>query len=219
MKFGRKLSEEHKKKISESRKKYLLIHPDKVPYKLNHKHKETAPEKYFKEVLKGFISQYRPEGTLYEIDFANPGLKIGIEIDGEQHYVDDKIVEHDKIRTENLTKLGWKLIRIRWSYFQSLPFEQRQEIVKGLMEHSFDVEGQIIQYHTMKPKNYCIDCKCQILISSKRCNGCESKKRSNLNKPSNEQLLDNYKTMSNAELSRLYQVSHTTIRRWLLKIK
>ena len=48
----RKLSEETKKKISESRIKYLKENPDKIPYKLNHYSKgESYPEKYFEEIV------------------------------------------------------------------------------------------------------------------------------------------------------------------------
>jgi hypothetical protein len=36
---GRKMSDEQKNKISESRKKYLMENPHMVPYKLNHSSK------------------------------------------------------------------------------------------------------------------------------------------------------------------------------------
>ncbi len=148
--LGIKLSTEHKKKISEGRLKFLKENPEMVPYKLNHKHKETFPEKYFRNVLKGFVYQFRVSGTLYEIDFANPENKIGIEIDGEQHYVDPSIVNHDIKRTEVLNNLGWRLIRIRWSEYKSLPLEDRKDIISMIMENSFDVEGKIIHYLDIK---------------------------------------------------------------------
>lgn len=49
---GTKYSDEHKKKISESRKQYLIEHPDKVPYLINHHSKgDSYPEKYLKSVF------------------------------------------------------------------------------------------------------------------------------------------------------------------------
>lgn len=146
---GKKLSFEHRRKISESRKRFLLENPEMVPYKLNHKHKETYPEKYFKSVLTGFVCQYRPEGTAYEIDFANPSRKIAIEIDGEQHYVDPRIVEHDKVRTNILLSMGWSFVRIRWSDFQSRSFEEKQEIVKNIMSYSMG-DFELIHYRDYK---------------------------------------------------------------------
>lgn len=141
---GKQLSEEHKEKISKSRIEYLKANPDKVPYKLNHKHKETYPEKYFKKVLKGFIKQYRVDGTLYEIDFANPKTKLGIEIDGEQHYVDKRIVQHDIKRTNVLENKGWKIIRIRWSEFTLLAKEDKEKVITDLLKYSIDPTQKLI---------------------------------------------------------------------------
>jgi len=133
---GRKLSDEHKKKLSENKKEYLIKNPDKVPYKLNHSSKISYPERYFLSVLKGFDFQYKVPGTLYEIDFANPDKKIAIEIDGEQHYVDQRIIEHDIKRDQTLEDLGWKTIRIRWSHYKSLSLDERKEKVLSLMNFS-----------------------------------------------------------------------------------
>lgn len=49
---GKLHTEEEKKQISESRKKYLQEHPDKVPYLLNHSSKMSYPEKYFMDLFK-----------------------------------------------------------------------------------------------------------------------------------------------------------------------
>jgi len=47
----RTTSDETKKKISETRIKYLKENPDKVPYLLNHSRNESYPEKYFNELF------------------------------------------------------------------------------------------------------------------------------------------------------------------------
>src|SRR3546814_4629172 len=49
---------------------------------------------------------------IYSLDFAIIPSKIDLEIDGEQHYVDQRIVDSDKRRTEYLESLGWKTIRV-----------------------------------------------------------------------------------------------------------
>jgi len=47
----KKHSQETKDKISKSRIKYLMEHPDKVPYLLNHSSRMSYPEKIFKNAL------------------------------------------------------------------------------------------------------------------------------------------------------------------------
>ena len=111
---GRKHKEETKRKISESRIKFLKENPDKVPYKLNHYTKRSYPEKLFRNELerrdiKGWIEQYQI--GLYSYDFAFPQLKIDIEIDGATHK-QDKIKEIDKKRDEYSKSLGWRVFRI-----------------------------------------------------------------------------------------------------------
>lgn len=131
---GKHHSEESKLKLSIARKKYLNEHPEKVPYKLNHHSKQSYPEKYFREVfdnddlLKNAISEYRVK--LYSLDFAFPDIKFYIEIDGEQHYTDSRIFEHDKKRNLELEEMGWKSIRIRWSEYSKKSLEEKQEIIK-----------------------------------------------------------------------------------------
>mgnify|MGYP000221077623 CR=1 FL=1 len=44
----------------------------------------------------------------YFIDFANPYLKIGLELDGKEYHN----LEKDKTRDELLSKIGWKIFRV-----------------------------------------------------------------------------------------------------------
>jgi len=133
-KIGRKPSDETKKKISESRKKYLLENPDKVPYLLNHSSKESYPEKYFSEVFinEGIEVQRYFRIGLYELDFCVIDKKIDIEIDGDQHYLDKKIVESDKKRNEFLEEKGWEVIRIRWSEYQKMNDVSKRNLIEEI---------------------------------------------------------------------------------------
>lgn len=55
-----------------------------------------------------------------------------MEIDGEQHYADKKIVEHDKRRCQTLLDLGWKGIRIRWAHFKRLTEEDKHTTILNI---------------------------------------------------------------------------------------
>ena len=128
---GKRHSEATKQKISKSRKQYLLKFPEQVPYKLNHSSKESYPEKYFTEVFeKEGLALHKEYYCLgYYLDFCDVVKKIDIEIDGEQHYLDQKIVEHDVIRTATLEAAGWTVFRIRWATYKAMSDEQKHNII------------------------------------------------------------------------------------------
>ena len=214
----RKLSEETKKKISESRKKYLFENPDKVPYKLNHSSKESYPEKYFTEVFKN-------EGIeviksfyigLYELDFCILDKKIDIEIDGSQHYLDKKIVESDKRRNEFLEDDGWDIIRINWSEYQKLNFDEKKEYITNLKKYINDLINYKPTIIYKKNKNYC-KCGKEIYKKSKKCLTCNAKDSRKVERPPYEKLLEEVKELGYTGTSRKYNVSDNTIRNWIKK--
>ena len=125
--IGRKHSQDVKDKISKGRKKYLDENPDKVPYKLNHYSKGPSyPERYWKKVFDkaglNYVEQYQIH--TYQLDFALVDEKIDIEIDGDQHYLDERIIKSDQRRNQYLENLGWKIIRVRWSEYKKLVDKQ-----------------------------------------------------------------------------------------------
>lgn len=111
-------------------------HPDKVPYVLNHSSKESFPERFFRnaflnEGFPSFVQDKYVQG--YFLDFAFEGLRKYVEVDGEQHYLDQRIVEHDMVRQRNLDKTEWKCVcRIRWAKFQKLTNECKHKFLLGL---------------------------------------------------------------------------------------
>ena len=123
-------------KISLARKAYLIEHPDKVPYKLNHSSKESYPEHYFHELFQneGINLQREYYCLGYYLDFCDVAKKIDIEIDGEQHYVDERIIAHDEIRTKALEAAGWYIFRIRWSTYQQSSKEERIKIIDNIKQ-------------------------------------------------------------------------------------
>lgn len=142
--LGRKHTEETKNKISNSRKKYLSEHPDKVPYLLNHSSNKSYPETYFEQVFvdENIPLKYHLQVSKYELDFYNEDYKIDVEIDGEQHYLDKRIFESDKERNAYLESLGWTVFRIRWSEYKQLPLESKRSVIEDIRK-LFD--GSIVQ--------------------------------------------------------------------------
>ena len=129
---GKKHTEKTKEKIRQARINYLKKNPDKVPYLLNHYSKgKSYPEQYFIEVFKkeNIDLQYHKQIGLYQLDFYNEKNKFYVEIDGEQHYSDKRIVESDKRRTKYLKNIGWRFLRIRWSLWQKMTFDEKHKIV------------------------------------------------------------------------------------------
>ena len=130
------LTEQHKLNLSIARTKYLKENPDKVPYKLNHYSKgQSYPESYFEKWLLdkevSFISEQQV--SIYSIDFRIGD--IALEIDGEQHYVDERIVKSNFYRDEYLKSLGIETIRVRWAHYQKLSNEDKKDYLNNLYSH------------------------------------------------------------------------------------
>lgn len=120
---GTSLTEQHKAKISVGRIKFLKENPHMVPYKLNHYSKgRSYAEEYWKAILdsNNIVYEEQYQVGVYQLDFAILDRKIDLEIDGDQHYLDPRIVESDKRRNAYLTDLGWTIIRIKWSDYKKL---------------------------------------------------------------------------------------------------
>ena len=126
---------ERRRKLSEAAKRNLETGKTKAGYVMAHSSKRSYPEKYFEEVFKDLDSlkkEYFVSG--YWLDFAIPEKMIYVEIDGEQHFSDKRIVEHDKKRTEKLDALGWKCLRrVRWSTYQKLSQDEKEKYCKELI--------------------------------------------------------------------------------------
>ena len=132
----RPCTEETKKKISASRIKFLHENPHMVPYKLNHYSKgRSYAEEYWKVILDSNNLVYEEQYQIgpYQLDFAFLNFKIDLEIDGDQHHLDKRIVESDKRRNIYLEELGWTIIRIRWSEYKKLA--DKKKFVEEILQH------------------------------------------------------------------------------------
>lgn len=116
-----KLSDETKKKISEGRKKYLAENPDKHGWS-NSNHHYSVPCELLKSKLKdsgvSFIEEFQPlreQGRYFSIDIYFPDLKIGWEVNGNQHYESDgSLKPYYQNRHELIEAVGIKLIEIKY---------------------------------------------------------------------------------------------------------
>jgi len=128
---GRKHSEETKKKISNSYKIFLENHPDKIGWIINHSSKKSYAEKYFENIFEkeNIDLKYHKQIGRYELDFYNDISKKYIEIDGHQHTDTQYMINHDKERDLYLQNLGWIGLRINWSQYKKMNFEDRHKMI------------------------------------------------------------------------------------------
>lgn len=133
---GKNLPEEMKRNIGRGVKQFLIENPDMVPYKRNHSSKESYPEEYFTKLFQQegikLVKQFSVYS--YHLDFCDPDKKIDIEIDGDQHYLDPKIVEHDKIRNKFLEDDGWTVFRIKWSDYKKMTHSEKEQTIQKIKE-------------------------------------------------------------------------------------
>lgn len=211
-----KHSEESKRKISKARIKYLMENPDKVPYLLNHSSKESYPERYFTILFKKEkieVEKFFRIG-LYELDFCILDKKIDIEIDGYQHYSDPKIIESDIKRNEYLEKDGWDIIRINWTVYKKMTFEEKSNYINELKKYInslIDIKPNI----SLKEDYTLCECGNVKYKKSLMCNKCDKFYRRKVQRPSYEQLLREIEESNYTEVGRKYGVSDNTIRKWI----
>jgi very-short-patch-repair endonuclease len=226
-KYPQKHSEETKKKISEIRKKYLKENPDKVPYRLNHSSKESYPEKYFTELFnnEGIEVTKSFHIGLYELDFCILDKKIDIEIDGNQHYYDEKIIESDKRRNKFLEDNGWSIIRINWSEYKKFNFDEKTEYIislKNYINSLIDIkpffeatikDKEIKRRH--KKEYICKYCGDICTWKKDRCKSCYQTQSRKVDRPSVDQLKEDIENLGYSGTGRKYGVSDNSIRKWL----
>jgi very-short-patch-repair endonuclease/transposase len=218
-------TEETKQKLSKIRKAFLLNHPDKIPYRKNHSSKPSYPETYFEAIFSQYQLDLKSEwkvGT-YSLDFAEIKKKIDVEIDGEQHFVDPKIVAHDIKRTEFLKSKGWKIIRLRWAHYQQLSFDNKKRFIESIVKMINDCENNPvnqIEIDTNQKTRTCSYCgnKFKITFKSQRfCNRkCSGKGTCHHTlRPSKQTLAEELENFSVFALSKKYGVCNSTILKWL----
>jgi len=129
------MTQEVKDKISKSRSKYLKENPDKHPWKNNDKF-TSEPCEVLKEKLRRlnilFEEEYSPlKKRNFSIDIAFPEKKIGIEVNGNQHYEKDRktLKPYYQDRHKIFTQEGWQLIELHYLEVYS------EDILEKIFKH------------------------------------------------------------------------------------
>ncbi len=131
--LGKTHTEEQKRKISETQKRNFKESRAKSIWHTQLENRKSFAEQYFDTCFPNLKQNYHVDR--FFLDLANPEKKLYIEVDGEQHYNDQKVVEHDKVRTARLEELGWKCLRrIRWSEYKRLSKEEQETLITELQK-------------------------------------------------------------------------------------
>jgi very-short-patch-repair endonuclease len=231
--FGRKPSQETKEKISRSRKEYLKNNPDKIPYKLNHSSKESFPEKVLRLALEQnsdkinetWVQEY--QNSLYSYDFAFPGLKIDIEVDGETH-LQEKVKKIDEGRDKFSVEDGWIVLRFSSEQVRTNVNFVIEKIIEVIHFRKNDILFEPVQFlydqaswenerknrnKERLKRNNCLTC-------GVRCYGkvCEKHyirpQKFTLNKEELQELVNN---LPLTKIGILHSISSNRIKKWCVK--
>lgn len=116
-------SAETKRLISEKRKAFLKAHPDEHPWR-KHKNEKfvSKPCEYLKEQLRNKGIEFEEEVIIpelernYSIDIFIPKIKLGIEINGNQHYDSSgNLTPYYQERHELIESTGIKLLELHYA--------------------------------------------------------------------------------------------------------
>jgi very-short-patch-repair endonuclease len=236
-----KHSEATKQKMSKTRIKYLKENPDKVPYKINHSSKKSWPEEIFERALNrqniiNWVRNYM--NGVYEYDFAFPLQKIDVEIDGTTHNL-LKVQKIDFRRDEWSKQQGWKVIRFKAKHVLRNVEQCIELLQKYLNDTTINVSSEInesfLMLRTSRERQKIVrqqkniqktidnDNRKKILQQQKIIEKQNAPKRISSNKLSIEivfKRINDIKAIDKqwgyiSELSKLWQVSHTRVRKFL----
>ncbi len=119
---GKKLSEDHKQKIRKGLQIWKDNHQEEF---LQYSKSKSKCCENFKQYLRNnnidFVEEYipYPDERLYSLDISFPDEKIGIEINGSQHYDNEGNLNKSTLDKQKFFENhGWKIIQIyyRWCY-------------------------------------------------------------------------------------------------------
>lgn len=224
--YGHKHSEKTKNILSNKRREFLKNNPDLHPWKKHSKFQSEPCEK-FKQLLLNKNISFVPEFTdkewihNYSIDIAFPNNKVGIEINGNQHYTKDgQLVDYYKRREFYLTSIGWKIYQIHYSLVYN------KNIIDTII---IDILNKIdkIDYSSYVFKsqiNYCTKCgkKLKRDSSSELCQKCNKTLKDQLKIEKRKQIvlssnIDFSKFGWMNKLSKLFEISPQKISGWMKK--
>lgn len=140
---GQSHTDSTRKRLSDSRKAWLAANPDKHPWKRSSKF-DSEPCQKLKDALVARSIEFHEEFTplddrFFSLDVAFPAMKIGIEVNGEQHYNrNGSLKPYYQQRHDLIERAGWKLYEVHYS----ICYDQNRlsSIVNSIVENH-DLSG------------------------------------------------------------------------------
>lgn len=218
------VSDEVRKVISMKRKEWLRKNPEKHPWRREDKFK-SVPCKKFKDKLTSmgisFLPEYIPlADRFFSIDVAFPDKRVGVEINGQQHYeADGSLKKYYQERHDLLALHGWIVIELHYSIVYD---DELLSAIIGNIISSHDL-GQLdyssYAVNRVKKEVKCNGCGTNISYGTVHClcKKCYGKTHEKVAHPNDDILREEYRQMSIEAMGRKYKVSGNSVRKWLKK--
>lgn len=217
-----KMLSEQKNNIRDARIRYLRENPEKHPWKQKNK-KKSVPCELLKKILTKNELVFQPEYTpiesdrFYSIDIAFIKNKIGIEVNGNQHYNKDGTLKKYYLdRNNHFKSLGWVIIEVQYlKVYNDKIINDLILYLKGFKDYSLD-ELDKLMTAVIKEKNKTDNCKCGAvkLKKSKNCNSCYYINNRKVIRPSKIELEEMIKINSWTNIGKIFSVSDNAVRKW-----
>lgn len=217
IKHKNKHTDESRKILSYKMSKYLKENPEKCVWKRSDKLKSVPCEvlkKHFKDNCINFVEEYKPlDNRFFSIDIAFPDKKIGIEVNGTQHYNKyGGLKEYYQKRKEEIEKLGWKLFDVHYSKVYKESFVN--ELIYTLKKE-YDLKNIDYSFYIKKPKKRLVKSRKDYYDALNKINF--DKKHSARIKIILESDID-FKIMGWVnKVSKLISIPHTNVNKWMKK--
>jgi len=187
-------------------------------YYKEHTHYISKPCEHFKSIMKEegyeFISEHRPlfPDRHFRIDISFPDKKIGIEINGTQHYENKQLKPYYQERHNLICESGWVLYEIPYNlaWNRDFVFNFLKNIEKNT---GTDYSGYLKESLKYKCKKCGADRDRG--SNSGLCHKCFHEARRKVERPSYEQLLEDKKTLPMTTIGKKYGVCDNAVRKWL----
>lgn len=237
-----------KRLLSEKRKLWLHLHPELHPWRRGDKFK-SVPCDALKRLLCdegiSFVEEYQPiDGRYYSIDISFPDKKIGIEVNGQQHYESNgRLKTYYQNRHDEIEAKGWRIIEIHYSVVfnkeimdhlvndlksihclgisdYSFYKNRQEEIRKAKDKKRGESRQERLRRQLEESPWSCSMCGSKLHSETKTglCVKCCGMIRRRVARPNAEVLICEVKEMGFCAVGRKYGVSDNAIRKWLSKV-
>ncbi len=219
---GRRHTQATKRLLSRKRKQYLRDNPDKHPWKKASKFISLPCEKLkiaLREAGLLFVAEFTPDGNFhYSIDVAFPEKKIGLEVNGNQHYDSNGgLLPYYQKRHDLLQEAGWTIYEIPCRKCFSAEVVKRlvAAVVNSPAIANFDYLNYVPGKKEKIPTDFCKDCGRGLLYGGKRCWTCFVAAEGNRpGKPTCEELRKMVWEAPLVHVAKKLKVSDVAIKKW-----